>query len=69
MQAPDDGATEDADAAAPRTSLREHSRKLVETTLAAHGGNISQAARQLRISRGTLYRLLRSWEQAGRQTP
>jgi transcriptional regulator of acetoin/glycerol metabolism len=50
----------------PRTSLREHSRQLVETTLAAHGGNISQAARQLRISRGTLYRLLRNWEQTGR---
>lgn len=65
----DDSAPEDASDGASRTSLREHSRKLVETTLAAHGGNISQAARQLRISRGTLYRLLRSWAQAGRQTP
>lgn len=43
------------------TTLREHSRKLIEETLAAHGGNVSQAARQLRVSRGTLYRRLRGW--------
>jgi transcriptional regulator of acetoin/glycerol metabolism len=43
-------------------TLREHSRKLIEETLAAHGGNISHAARQLRVSRGTLYRRLKSWE-------
>lgn len=42
-------------------TLREHSRKLIEDTLAAHGGNVSQAARQLRVSRGTLYRRLRGW--------
>jgi transcriptional regulator of acetoin/glycerol metabolism len=44
-------------------TLRSHSRKLIEDTLAAHGGNISHAARQLRVSRGTLYRRLRSWQQ------
>jgi len=44
---------------APDASLSGHSRKLIEDTLAAHGGNISQAARQLRVSRGTLYRRLR----------
>ena len=44
-------------------TLRGHSRKLIEDTLAAHGGNISHAARQLRVSRGTLYRRLRSWQQ------
>lgn len=56
---------EPADAAPPAPAhgetLREHSRKLIEDTLAAHGGNVSQAARQLRVSRGTLYRRLRGW--------
>jgi len=42
-------------------TLRGHSRKLIEETLALHGGNISHAARQLRVSRGTLYRHLRNW--------
>ncbi|MGJ7613296.1 MULTISPECIES: helix-turn-helix domain-containing protein [unclassified Variovorax] len=42
-------------------TLRAHSRKLIEDTLAAHGGNVSQAARQLNVSRGTLYRRLRGW--------
>lgn len=41
-------------------TLRGHSRKLIEDTLALHGGNISHAARQLRVSRGTLYRHLNS---------
>ena len=45
------------------TTLREHSRKLIEETLVAHGGNVSQAARQLRVSRGTLYRRLRGWKE------
>ncbi|MBO9651991.1 MAG: Fis family transcriptional regulator [Variovorax sp.] len=40
-------------------TLRGHSRKLIEDTLALHGGNISHAARQLRVSRGTLYRHLK----------
>jgi len=44
-----------------QATLREHSRKLIEETLAAHGGNVSQAARQLRVSRGTLYRRLHGW--------
>ena len=43
-------------------SLQGHSRKLIEETLAAHGGNIAQAARQLRVSRGTLYRRLKRWQ-------
>lgn len=47
--------------AAPGVTLREHSRKLIEDTLAAHAGNVTQAARQLRISRGMLYRRLREW--------
>lgn len=54
-----------ADDASPSAgTLREHSRKLIEDTLAAHGGNVSRAARQLRISRGTLYRRLRGWRDA-----
>lgn len=65
MQQEDTPEQQSADApAAPQAgTLREHSRKLIEETLAAHGGNVSQAARQLRVSRGTLYRRLRSWEQ------
>ncbi len=48
--------------AAPHAeTLREHSRKLIEDTLAAHGGNVSQAARKLNVSRGTLYRRMRAW--------
>lgn len=39
-------------------TLGDHSRKLIETTLAACGGNIAQAARSLGVSRGTLYRRL-----------
>lgn len=52
---------------APVGTLREHSRKLIEETLAAHGGNVSQAARQLKISRGTLYRRMRDWESSAAQ--
>jgi len=42
-------------------TLQAHTRKLIEDTLAAHGGNISLAARTLRVSRGTLYRRMKSW--------
>ncbi|WP_421303927.1 sigma-54-dependent Fis family transcriptional regulator [Aeromonas veronii] len=41
------------------TSLREQTRRQVQLTLAACGGNVSEAARQLGISRTTLYRTLR----------
>jgi len=61
IEAPQPAAPEAA--AGGDTTLRDHSRKLIEDTLAAHGGNISQAARQLRVSRGTLYRRLRGWQQ------
>jgi transcriptional regulator of acetoin/glycerol metabolism len=51
-------------------TLREHSRKLIEEALAAQGGNVSQAARQLGVSRGTLYRRLRGWrEEDGQGAP
>lgn len=55
----------DDPAAAGDSSLRGHSRKLIEDTLQACAGNISQAARQLRVSRGTLYRRLRQWQEDG----
>ena len=41
------------------TCLREQTRRQVQQTLAACGGNVSEAARQLGISRTTLYRALR----------
>ncbi|MDM0010997.1 helix-turn-helix domain-containing protein [Variovorax sp. J22P168] len=57
------------DAGADDPSLRGHSRRLIEETLAAHHGNISNAARQLRVSRGTLYRRLRSWRESEAAPP
>ncbi len=55
--APAVDANTDTDAA---PSLADASRRLIEDTLAAHGGNISRAARALGVSRGLLYRRLRS---------
>ena len=55
--------------ALPGETLREHSRKLIEDTLAAQGGNVSQAARQLGVSRGTLYRRLRGWREEDKVAP
>lgn len=45
--------------AQPLATLREHNAQLIRETLEQHGGNVSQAARALGISRGTLYRRLR----------
>ena len=72
-EAPIDPTTPDCVAAGraerrrPRSdgTLRGHSRKLIEETLAANDGNISHAARQLHVSRGTLYRRLKSWQRPG----
>lgn len=47
-------------------TLQGRSRRLIEETLAAHHGNISHAARQLRVSRGTLYRRLKRWREEDR---
>lgn len=45
---------------AAAATLDDHSRQLIESTLADCGGNISRAARKLGVSRGLLYRRLRS---------
>ena len=39
--------------------LREANLHLIETTLAACGGNVSRAARELGVSRGLIYRHLK----------
>jgi len=36
--------------------MQEAERELLETALRSHGGNVRAAARELGISRGTLYR-------------
>lgn len=56
-------------ASGPSETLRGHYRKLIEDTLDAQGGNISQAARQLGVSRGTLYRQLRQGASAKGRSP
>jgi transcriptional regulator of acetoin/glycerol metabolism len=64
----------DADGAAPpaapapaslSATLDQHTREVIERTLAEHAGNISRAARRLGVSRGLLYRRLREWRRAG----
>jgi DNA-binding NtrC family response regulator len=50
-------ATEEAPAANCQTNLDDVIRTLIRETLASHGGNKSQAARSLGISRQRLYRL------------
>jgi DNA-binding NtrC family response regulator len=49
-----------------RDYLRAADRRLVEQTLAACGGNISQVARRLGVSRPTLYRRLGEYELTGK---
>jgi transcriptional regulator of acetoin/glycerol metabolism len=45
-------------------TLGQHNRKFIEGALTACGGNISKAAKTLGVSRGTLYRRLKGWQQA-----
>ena len=53
--------TEDASQVAEtRHPLHEHSRQHIEAALAQAGGNITRAARALGVSRGLLYRRLKS---------
>ncbi len=51
-------------AAGPQATLDQHTREVIERTLAEHAGNISRTARQLGVSRGLLYRRLREWAPA-----
>ena len=45
----------------PGETMREAERRLLEKALAAHGGNIRATARDLGVSRGTLYRKMRKY--------
>jgi transcriptional regulator of acetoin/glycerol metabolism len=45
-------------------SLEQANRRLIESTLAECGGNVSKAARRLGVSRGLLYRRLQQWRSA-----
>jgi sigma-54 dependent transcriptional regulator, acetoin dehydrogenase operon transcriptional activator AcoR len=53
----------DAGPAAPASSLREIDRDLIARTLKACHGNVSRAAKQLRVSRGLIYRRMRELQQ------
>jgi sigma-54 dependent transcriptional regulator, acetoin dehydrogenase operon transcriptional activator AcoR len=55
-------------AAEASTSLRESDRDLIERTVKECGGNIASAARQLRVSRGLIYRRLRRWQSTSGQS-
>jgi transcriptional regulator of acetoin/glycerol metabolism len=44
----------------PAATLDTHRDRLITDTVAACGGNIARAARQLGVSRGLLYRRLRA---------
>jgi sigma-54 dependent transcriptional regulator, acetoin dehydrogenase operon transcriptional activator AcoR len=45
-------------------TLGQHTREVIERTLAEQRGNISRAARQLGVSRGLLYRRMKGWARA-----
>ena len=49
-------------------TLHLANRALIESTLAACGGNVSRAARQLGVSRGLLYRRLGEWRNGDHPT-
>jgi transcriptional regulator of acetoin/glycerol metabolism len=44
-----------------QSTLDQHTREVIERTLAEQRGNISRTACQLGVSRGLLYRRLRAW--------
>jgi len=50
--------------AGPSSTLDDHRDRVITETLAACGGNIARAARQLGVSRGLLYRRLRATPEA-----
>jgi transcriptional regulator of acetoin/glycerol metabolism len=43
-------------------SLEEMEKKLIEKSIGRHGGNLSQVARELGITRATLYRKMEKFE-------
>ena len=43
-------------------TLAEAERKLIEATLARHGGSVPKAARVLDVSPSTLYRKIDGWK-------
>ncbi|MCR4466720.1 helix-turn-helix domain-containing protein [Burkholderia sp. SCN-KJ] len=57
-----------APAASPQASLHEQSLDAIRRALGEHDGNVSAAARQLGISRTTLYAKLRRLDAAGLRT-
>ncbi len=57
-----------APAASPQASLHEQSLDAIRRALGEHDGNVSAAARQLGISRTTLYAKLRQLDAAGLRT-
>lgn len=60
---PADPMAPSAPAASPAsTTLDDANRALIEQTLQRHGGNVSRTARELRVSRGLLYRRLKAWQ-------
>jgi two-component system repressor protein LuxO len=48
----------------PVASFREQERRIIETALAAFGGNVPRAAAALEISPATIYRKMKSWTEA-----
>lgn len=48
-------------AAGDRTTPQARSHEPIEGALSVHNGNVSHAARRLRVSRGTLYQRLKHW--------
>ena len=51
----------DGPAAHGTVTIHDAEQKLLEETLKSNGGNIQAAARQLGVSRGTLYRKIRKY--------
>ncbi len=49
--------------------LWQHERQIIETALAAYGGNIARAAAALEISPSTIYRKRQSWQERTRLSP
>jgi two-component system repressor protein LuxO len=52
-------------AEAEPASYASQERLIIERAIAAHGGNVSRAARALSISPSTIYRKLQTWPPAG----